>query len=113
MSYSISARVAIIAGALALASGSARAQDVYSGNSAAPISLTRAERPASVDSAAPVAPGEGPYSKDEQRASVEINPGDEAAAVPHREPYGIRLKLRGVYDDNTSRRRNKRPGDDQ
>ena len=55
------------------------------------------------DETSPLPPAEGPSyieTKGNDRASVEINPGDEVSAVPKRFQYGLRLTLRGVYDDN-------------
>ncbi len=49
--------------------------------------------------------------KGSQKASVEINPGDEVSAVPKRFQYGLRLTIRGVYDDNIFLTRNNRVDD--
>ncbi|HMJ05771.1 MAG TPA: outer membrane beta-barrel protein [Chthoniobacterales bacterium] len=102
--------ITVIFCAVGLAAGIGRAQDVYPGGESAPLTLDGG-KPQFVDSVdvAPLPPGQGPAyfdgkasidPKDDHKASLEINAGDEVSAVPKRFQYAFRLNLRGVYDDN-------------
>ena len=105
-----------------LASPCAYAQEAFVGNATRPLTVDGEERPEFAESLEPAVlpPGEGPAGydgkrtidyKDGNKASIEINPGDEVSAVPKRFQYGFRLNLRGVYDDNIFLTRDNRVGD--
>lgn len=113
---------AAVACGACLAFSSAHSQDVYAGNASRPLTVDGEERPEFAESLepAPAPPGEGPATydgkrsidyKDDHKASIEINPGDEVSAVPKRFQYGFRLNLRGVYDDNIYLTNTNRVGD--
>ena len=61
--------------------------------SAPQLQLITAHSPAIIDAKAAV-PAEGP------NPSIEINAGDNISGNPRRFQYGLRLTIRGVYDDN-------------
>ena len=96
----------------------AQSHEVYPANEIPPLtSSDDQDRPAFLESveSAPLSLGHGPAyfdgkamlegksmidPKDGDKASVEINAGDEVSAVTRRFQYGFRLSARGVYDDN-------------
>lgn len=93
---------AFVCAAGLILAGTLSAQDVFPGNEAVPLTPAdgRPEFASIEDEIAPLPPAEGPIDPKADRASVEINLGNEVSAVPKRFQYGFRLTLRGVYDDN-------------
>jgi len=91
-----SLRFAVLAvWAAGISGGSLSAQDVYTGNAAAPLQVTdgRPEFAESID-------GISPPPNESGKGSIEAKGSDVVSAVERRFQWGFRLNLRGVYDDN-------------
>jgi hypothetical protein len=103
-----------------LAATSLPAQDIYTPIEPAPLTLAERSRVSSTEVEADVSPpAEGP--SDSKGLSDSKNPmpsievrGDGTASIsatPHRFQYGLRLTIRGVYDDNIFLSRTNRVSD--
>ncbi|MDQ3119006.1 MAG: outer membrane beta-barrel protein [Verrucomicrobiota bacterium] len=103
-----------VASACALLPGKLQAENAYSSSRFDSTAWSRyPEKPFAISAEAnPLPPGEfNGENTGVERASAEINAGDEVSSIPRRFQYAFRLNLRAVYDDNIYLRHTDRVGD--